>query len=142
MQQAINQQHIALDELKIRAEALSLVPKLGPAKEGLFDVGTLYRAGRRQIELEHDILLDDNNMSVEDGDELLPSEEKRFFAVQVKHELDVISDPDGRICYKRQVHFLRRDRDGQVIAREEYITDDKPKGCNLHIPPMRSAQRI
>ncbi|KAJ4022696.1 hypothetical protein NW766_001743 [Fusarium irregulare] len=88
--------------LKVRTEALSLVSKLGPAKEGLFDVGTLYRAGRRQIELEHDILLDDSNMSVEDGDKPLPSEEKRFFAVQVKHELEVISDTDGRIHYKRQ----------------------------------------
>jgi hypothetical protein len=126
--------------LKIRAEALSLAPKLGPAKEGLFDVGTLYRVGRRQIELEHDILLDDRKMSFKDADEPLPPEEKRFFAVPVKHELEVISDPDGRIYYKRQVHFLKRDSNGQVIAREEYITDDTPKGCNVHIPPMRSAQ--
>jgi hypothetical protein len=131
--------------LKIRAEALSLAPKLGPAKEGLFDVGTLYRVGRRQIELEHDIFIDDSKMSFEDhedADEPLPPEEKRFFRVPVKHELEVISDPDGRVYYKRQVHFLKRDRDGQVIARKEYITDDKPRGCNVHIPPMRSAQRM
>lgn len=119
-----------------------MAPKLGPAKEGLFDVGTLYRVGRRQIELEHDILLDDSKMSFEDHedtDKPLPPEEKHFFGVPVKHELEVISDPDGRIYYKRQVHFLKRDRDGQVIAREEYITDDKPRGCNVYIPPMRSA---
>ncbi|RBR26467.1 uncharacterized protein FIESC28_00761 [Fusarium coffeatum] len=128
--------------LKIRTEALSLVPRLGPAKEGLFDVGTLYRVGRRQIELEHDILLDDSKMSFKQADETLPPEEQRFFTVQVKQELEVISDPDGRICYKRQVHFLRRDHGGGVFAREEYINDDKPKGCNLHIPPMRSALRM
>jgi len=128
--------------LKVRTEALSLTPKLGPAKEGLFDVGTLYRVGRRQIELEHDILLDDSKMIFEDADQPLPPEEKRFFAVPVKHELEVTSDPDGRIYYKRQVHFLKRDGDSKVIARGEYITDDKHKGCNAHVPLMRSAQRM
>ncbi|KAM0426373.1 hypothetical protein ACHAPT_008419 [Fusarium lateritium] len=131
--------------LTARVEALSCLAQLGPAKEGLFDVGTLYRVGRRLIELEHGISLKDgvkDSGGNEDTDESLPPEEKRFFAVPVKHELEVISSQDGSIHYKRQVHFLKRDHQGQVVARQEYISDDKPSGCNVYIPLMRSAQRM
>lgn len=45
--------------LRTGLKGLALVPSVGPTKEGLFDVGTLYRAGRRQIELEHNVSLDE-----------------------------------------------------------------------------------
>lgn len=66
-------------------------------------MGTLYRVGRRQIELEHDVLLDYNEMDFGSNaleDEPLPPEEKRFFVVPVKHKLEVISGQDGSIRYK------------------------------------------
>ncbi|RMJ15228.1 hypothetical protein CDV36_005142 [Fusarium kuroshium] len=131
--------------LTTRVEALAYLAQVGPAKEGLFDVGTLYRVGRRLIELEHGISLDDGITDYCENrypEELLPPEGKRFFAIPVKHELEVISGQDGSVHYKRQIHFLQRDHQGQVISREEYISDDKPKGCNIYIPPMRSAQRM
>ncbi|KAJ4263050.1 hypothetical protein NW762_006663 [Fusarium torreyae] len=127
--------------LQIRLEALSWLGQLGPAKEGLFDVGTLYRIGRRLIELEHGISLDDTD-DLNFADVVMPPEEKRYFAIPVKHELEVISEQDGTFSYRRQVKFLKRDEEGKVIARGEYISDDKPRSCGIKIPPMRCAHRL
>ncbi|RSL51014.1 hypothetical protein CEP51_015265 [Fusarium floridanum] len=92
---------------------------VGPAKEGLFDVGTLYKVGRRLIELEHDISLDDGITDYgENNYAVLPPEGKRFFAVPIKHELEVISGEDGSIHYKRQIHFLQRDHQGQAFIKD------------------------
>ncbi|RSL56225.1 hypothetical protein CEP54_008958 [Fusarium duplospermum] len=113
--------------LTTRVEALACLAQLGPAKEGLFDVGTLYRVGRRLIELEHGISLDDGAMGYDDsnlGDDSLPPEEARFFAVPVKHELEVISGQDGSTHYERQVHFLQRDSQGQVVSREDQADEN------------------
>nr|RBQ86824.1 hypothetical protein FVER53263_00082 [Fusarium verticillioides] len=126
-------------DLKIRRMALSLLAHLGLAKEGLFDVGTLYRVGRRLIELEHDISLDDTAESVS---EVVPPEEKRYFAIPINHELQVVSNQDGTVSYRREVKFLRKDMEGNEIAREEYIYDGKPRGCSIRIPPMRCAYRL
>jgi hypothetical protein len=101
-------------DLKIRHMALSWMAQLGPAKEGLFDVGTLYRVGRRLIELEHYIALDDNAVGLES--EAVPPEEKRYFAIPINHELEVIPEKDGTLSYRRRVKFLRKDTEDNVIA--------------------------
>lgn len=129
--------------LQTRLEALSLMVQLSTAKEGLFDVGTLYRVGRRHIEIEHDISLDDDHHYEEIGGpdvtDLLPPEQKRAFAAPVNHELETYLDKDGAVRYRRQVRFLSRDQNGQVLTRIEYITDDKPRGSSLQVPNLRSA---
>ncbi|KAL6922468.1 hypothetical protein FSST1_006494 [Fusarium sambucinum] len=129
-------------DLEIRTRALSWLGQLGPAKEGLFDVGTLYRVGRRLIELEHEISLDHTDDTAGLAGMSMPPEEKRYFAIPVKHELEVISEQDSTVRYRRQVKFLSRDSEGNVIAREEHISDDKPRGCKIRIPPMRCAYRL
>ncbi|KAF5681353.1 hypothetical protein FDENT_8124 [Fusarium denticulatum] len=126
-------------DLEIRHIALSWLAQLGTAKEGLFDVGTLYRVGRRLIELEHDVSLDDTAEMVST---VVPPEERRYFAIPIKHELEVISEQDGTVRYRRQAKFLTKDKEGNVIGREEYIYDDKPRGCSIQIPPMRCAYRL
>ncbi|KAG5788949.1 hypothetical protein H9Q69_011989 [Fusarium xylarioides] len=126
-------------DLKLRHVALSWMAQLALAKEGLFDVGTLYRVGRRLIELEHDITLDDT-VGLESA--VMPLEGKRYFAIPINHELEVISKQDGTVSYRRQVRFLTKDTEGNVIAREEYIYDDRPRGCHIRIPPMRCAYRL
>ncbi|KAF5568015.1 C6 zinc finger domain-containing protein [Fusarium phyllophilum] len=126
-------------DLKLRHMALSWMAQLGLAKEGLFDVGTLYRVGRRLIELEHDITLDDT-VGLESA--VIPPEGKRYFAIPINHELEVISKQDGTVSYRRQVRFLTKDTEGNVIAREEYIYDDRTRGCHIRIPPMRCAYRL
>lgn len=136
--------------LQTRLKALSLLARVGPAKEGLFDVGTLYRVGWRQIELEHDISLDDPEVELYDGGDegwegyspgRIPPQQKRIFAVPVNHELDVISGMDGRTRYRRKVSFLRRDGLDREVAQREYIYDDGPKRRQLHLPSMRCARR-
>ena len=137
--------------IQTRLKGLSLLGLVGPTKEGLFDVGTLYRVGRRQIELEHGVSLDFYEDEPYDGDDgrgtgysagRMPPEEKRIFAVPVNHELDVISDQDGRRRYRRQVSFLKRDALGRVVVLKEYVYDDEPKQCPPHIPPMRCARSV
>ncbi|KIL85440.1 hypothetical protein FAVG1_11397 [Fusarium avenaceum] len=129
-------------DLETRLKGLSWLGQLGPAKEGLFDVGTLYRVGRRLVELEHEISLQDTDDPVGLANSVMPPEEKRYFYVPIKHELDVISKDDGTVTYRRQVEFLKRDAEGNVISRGEYIYDDKPRGCNIKIPPMRCSYRL
>lgn len=129
-------------DLETRLKGLSWLGQLGPAKEGLFDVGTLYRIGRRLVELEHEISLQDTYYPVGVASIVVPPEEKRYFAIPVKHELEVIPKEDGTASYRRQVQFLKREAGGNVISREEYIYDDKPRGCTIKIPPMRCSYRL
>ncbi|KAH7246672.1 hypothetical protein BKA59DRAFT_501576 [Fusarium tricinctum] len=129
-------------DLETRLKGLSWLGQLGPAKEGLFDVGTLYRIGRRLVELEHEISLQDTHDPVGLASAVIPPEQKRYFAIPVKHELEVIPKEDGTVSYRRQVEFLRRDAEGNVISRGEYIYDDKPRGCDIKIPPMRCSYRL
>lgn len=136
--------------LKTRLKTLSSMAHAGPAKEGLLDIGTLYRVGRRIIEIEHDISMEDyeDTHAANIGDahsgvlESMPPEEMRIFAVPVNHELDIYRDQDGRTRYRRQIHFLTRDSEGRVCAREEYFSDDTPRQCRLEIPPMRGARCV
>jgi hypothetical protein len=128
-------------DLETRLRGLYWLGQLGPAKEGLFDVGTLYRIGRRLVELEHVISLQDINDPVGLASTVMPPAEKRYFAIPVKHELEVIPKEDGTVSYRRQVEFLKRDAEGNVISRGEYISDDKPRGCDIKIPPMRCSYR-
>lgn len=129
-------------DLETRLRGLSWLGQLGPAKEGLFDVGTLYRIGRRLVELEHEISLQNTDDPVGLANTVMPPEEKRYFAIPVKHELEVIPKEDGTVSYRRQVEFLKRDPGGNVISRGEYIYDDKPGGCDIKIPPMRCSYRL
>ncbi|KAF5665065.1 hypothetical protein FHETE_6812 [Fusarium heterosporum] len=129
-------------DLETRLRGLSWLAQLGPAKEGLFDVGTLYRIGRRLVELEHEISLQDTHDPVRDASTVMPPEGKRYFAIPVKHELEVICKEDGTVSYRRQIEFLKRDEEGKVIVRGEYIYDDKPHGCDVKIPPMRCSYRL
>ncbi|KAH7220409.1 uncharacterized protein BKA55DRAFT_528160, partial [Fusarium redolens] len=126
-------------DLKIYYMALSWMAQLRLAKEGLFDVGTLYRVGRCLIELEHDTSLNDAEELENDA---IPPEEKRYFAILINHELEVISEKDGTVSYRRQVKFLRKDIEDNIIAREEYIYDGKPRGCSVKIPSMRCVYRL
>ena len=133
--------------LQTRLRGLALLPSVGPAKEGLFDVGTLYRAGRRHIELEHDISLDDyydhcHGTGTDCCAGLMPPERKRIFDVPVDHELKIISGLNGRKRYMRRVRFMMRDERGGVVSKDEYIYDDEPRRCQVQVPPMRGAWRL
>ncbi|KAL6410904.1 uncharacterized protein AUP68_07336 [Ilyonectria robusta] len=105
--------------------------QVGLVKEGLFDASTLYQVLRQLIEVEHNISLDgvDHNPTYNrdqppdrsrSGN--LPPEEKRIFAVSIKHKLEVISNKQqDNPSYRRQVRFHMRTSEGQVYAQKEYI---------------------
>jgi hypothetical protein len=128
--------------LDIRLEALSLLATLCVAKEGLFDVGTLYRVGQRVIEIEHDISLSCGGITDKvAADTPLPPRERRVLDALVDHELEVLTNMDGTTVYRRKVTFPMRDAAGRIFALEEYVTDQK-SFQGLRIPNMRCAHPI
>lgn len=129
--------------LETRLKALSLIPLACVAKESLFDVGTLYRVARRIIEIEHDISLDDEEMSsiVQSCNSTTwPPEERRVRGAPIDHELYAILSEDGTVTYRRTVWFLTRNDYGEVTRKKEYLTDQWPRNSVLHIPDMRCAR--
>ncbi|OBR02725.1 C6 zinc finger domain protein [Colletotrichum higginsianum IMI 349063] len=130
-------------DLQLRLEALALMADLPAPKEGFVDVGTLYRVGRLGIEIEHGVSLADGEIKRDPAALAalsFPPEEKRFFAAPIDHELDVIKNEDGSVTYRRTVSFLRRDADGNVHARQEYLTDDLPGAVSSQVPCMRCSK--
>ncbi|WYZ46200.1 hypothetical protein EsH8_IX_000425 [Colletotrichum jinshuiense] len=130
-------------DLQVRLECLSLMVELAAPKEGLVDVGTLYRVGRRNVEIEHEISLDDGTL--ESNPAALakfsfPPEEKRTFAAPIDHELDVIKNEDGTVTYRRTIRFLRRLAEGGVHTQQEYITDRKPGQVLPNVPSIRCSK--
>ncbi|GJC78172.1 hypothetical protein ColLi_01010 [Colletotrichum liriopes] len=130
-------------DLQIRLESLALMVDIAAPKEGFVDVGTLYRVGRLGVELEHGISLEDGTIEKDPAafaEFSFPPEEKRFFASPIDHELDVIKNEDGSVTYRRTVSFLRRDVEGNIHARQEYITDAIPGQVLPNIPCMRCSK--
>ncbi|KAF9873169.1 C6 zinc finger domain protein [Colletotrichum karsti] len=116
-------------DLQTRLEALELMAKIPAPKEGLLDVGTLYRVGRREAEIEHGVSLDDGTLERNQAamaELSFPPEEKRLLGAPIEHELDVIKNEDGTTMYRRTVHFVSKDAEGKVKKQTEYLLDRKP----------------
>ncbi|KAM0281457.1 hypothetical protein ACHAQH_003487 [Verticillium albo-atrum] len=125
-------------DLPIRLKALTLMGSVVAAKEGLFDVGTMYRISRRVIEMEHGMSVEDCVRAVEQRDVPYPPEVKRVFAVDFDHNLQARRAPGGETIYRRAIKMLVRTPEGPRVVASEYITDDMPVHCP-GIPSMRSA---
>jgi hypothetical protein len=127
--------------LETRLQALSWMPRLSAAKEGLVDLGTLYRVGRRVIEIEHSISLDDE-LCIHDNEgssHILGADDIRMVAVPVDHEMEVVTEKDGTVSYQRSVYFLMRNPDETMSSRKEYLRDGNLRQFDIQIPGMRSA---
>ncbi|KAG7101382.1 putative transcriptional regulatory protein C15D4.02 like [Verticillium longisporum] len=125
-------------DLPIRLKALTLMGNIVAAKEGLFDVGTMYRVGRRVTEMEHGMSLEDCVRAVEERDVPYPPEAMRIFAADFDRNLRVLKGPDGQMTYRRSINMLVRTPEGPRVVASEYLTDDMPIHCP-GIPSMRSA---
>ncbi|KAM0323662.1 hypothetical protein ACHAQA_008597 [Verticillium albo-atrum] len=125
-------------DLPTRLRALTLMGSLTAAKEGLADVGTLYRIGRRAIEFEHGMSLEDCIRAVNQHQVSYVPEAFRICAVDFDHSFRPGTGPDGEILYRRLVNLIVRTPEGTRVAASEYITDDIPGHCP-GIPNIRSA---
>lgn len=126
-------------DLATRLRALTLMRGVAVAKEGLVDVGTLYRAGHRVIEIEHGISLNDYSQLPFPEHYPLPPEERRVLGTPINHQLEVVTKTDGSIFYRRALNILTRSSDGHHRSRIEYITDDM-LGNDLGVPSMRCSK--
>ncbi|KAF6820906.1 C6 zinc finger domain protein [Colletotrichum musicola] len=133
-------------DLQTRLEALELMTTLPAPKEGLMDVGTLYRVGRRGAEIEHGVSLDDGTLEkdpVAMARVSFPPEQKRLIGAPIEHELDVIKNEDGTTTYRRTAHFLRKDENGEIHSQTEYLLDRKPgQVLSPNVPCMRSSKPL
>jgi hypothetical protein len=129
--------------LDYRLQALSLMAQLSVAKENIFDVGTLYRVGRRSIEFEHEISLatEDLEHQARESDAPMPSEEKRITDHALDHEPDVRTDEHGVTRYRRRVWFMMKDPvTGQMNGLEQWISDFLPS--HVSVPSIRCAKAV
>nr|XP_036581263.1 tannase subunit protein [Colletotrichum truncatum]KAF6789531.1 tannase subunit protein [Colletotrichum truncatum] len=97
-------------DLQTRLEALELMTKIPAPKEGLLDVGTLYRVGRRGAEIEHGVSLDDGTLEKNPAamaQVSFPPESKRLLGAPIEHELDVIKNENGTTTYRRTETFYQ-----------------------------------
>lgn len=123
-----------------RIEALSWMPHLTAAKESLLDLGTIYRVSRRVIEVEHDISLDDDlrPSDHETARRQLTPEDARVAAAPVDHEMEVITDEDGKVSYRRTVLIIIQYPDGTSSFEREILKERELRQFDLEIPGMRS----
>ncbi|KAJ2894264.1 uncharacterized protein MKZ38_007798 [Zalerion maritima] len=130
--------------LETRLGALSWMPHLSAAKESLIDLGTLYRVGRRVIEIEHGISLDDElrvcNSEVGWDNGELASEERRIVAAPIDHDVEIVAGDDGMTSFRRTVRFLMPDPNGNMSCRREYLGDCRLRQFDMEIPGMRRAR--
>lgn len=125
-------------DLPLRLRALALMGKVTAAKEGIADVGTMYRITRRVIELEHCISLDDYSNQTFMPAAHLPPLENRILYIEFNHRLEVVSSPGDPVEYRREVKMIAQTPDGPRVRSIESITDGISGHCP-GIPNMRSA---
>ncbi|CZR67598.1 uncharacterized protein PAC_17497 [Phialocephala subalpina] len=126
-------------DFETRVEALSWMPYLTAAKESLLDLGTLYRVGRRVIELEHEITLDDD-LRICDGKRPILPKDHRIVAAPVDHEMEALTADDGTVSYRRTVLLITQEVNGEKSIRREHMYERKLRQFDLEIPGMRSAR--
>ncbi|KAI0007570.1 hypothetical protein F4779DRAFT_591342 [Xylariaceae sp. FL0662B] len=104
-----------------RIQALSLVKKLGVCRENLWDMPTMYCAGRRIIEIEHGVLLNEPGQPATPvcwpG---LPPDENRVRDSTTKPGLVKQIDAHGREIFGRAGGFIRRKPEGDIYLQSEF----------------------
>ncbi|KAI1483240.1 hypothetical protein F4774DRAFT_214851 [Daldinia eschscholtzii] len=110
--------------LDTRLEALSLMKKLGAAKENLWEVSTMHAVARRMIEIEHDFLLDVNDKPlttpVWPG---LPPDEMRIRDSTTEPALSVHVDAQCQKVRERMAGFYRRTAEGDIYLQTDVVTE-------------------
>jgi len=108
--------------LPIRLTALSWMKALGVDRENLWDLSTMYRVGRRLIEIEHEIDLDDITVqSSLSRYAQVPPEERRIREVMLGPAVDIRQDDNGCQVLWTQMHSILWKPVDELVTQSEWI---------------------
>ncbi|KAH8686408.1 hypothetical protein BGZ61DRAFT_355463 [Ilyonectria robusta] len=111
--------------LDTRLEALRLMKILGIARENLWEVSTTHGVGRRVIEIEHDVLLDESDRpsapALRPG---LPPDEMRVRDTSTEPKASVHTSMRGFEIRGRIVGFFMRTADDTIYLHTEFLASE------------------
>ncbi|KAI0379043.1 hypothetical protein F5Y04DRAFT_290737 [Hypomontagnella monticulosa] len=108
--------------LETRIQALSLMKSLGVAKENLWETSTMHAAGRKIIELEHDLVLSEKGeISTSPVWPGLPPDEMRIRDSSTNYELTTEVNEKGQEIRGRLAGFFRRTAEGDIYLQTEFV---------------------
>ena len=111
--------------LATRLQALALIKEHGAARENLRNVRNMYPIGRRLIEIEHELVLDETDRPVEPLSPMSlapPAEGKRIRDLWSRPQVVKQKGPDGREVRGFPAGFVMLNDDGDIWNRVELIT--------------------
>lgn len=122
-----------------RLKALKLMSTIPAPKEGPIDVGTLYRAAQRAIEIEHDVSLDDSRHWVPKSELSYPFAANRVVCIPIRDQFETYINPDGSKSSRVALRVISHSAAGKRASRIEYLSDEPPKHCP-HLPSLRCSR--
>ncbi|KAI1373192.1 hypothetical protein F4677DRAFT_430517 [Hypoxylon crocopeplum] len=108
--------------LTTRVQALSLMKKLGVNRESLWEASMMHATGRRMVEIEHDVLLDEHGqLTTAPRWPGLPPDEMRIRDSTTAPKPTVQTDDQGHEIRGRMAGFFRRTPEGEIYLQTEFI---------------------
>ncbi|KAL7628028.1 hypothetical protein AAE478_002224 [Parahypoxylon ruwenzoriense] len=127
-------------DLDIRLEALRLIKILGVPRENLWEVDQMYALGRRVIEIEHDVLLDNiGRPSTPVPCPGLPPDERRIRFTCTEPKASVHVDQNGRKVQGWTAGFIMRSLEDVVFVHSEFIGSE---GTGIAVYPISPSLTI
>ncbi|KZL66166.1 C6 zinc finger domain protein [Colletotrichum tofieldiae] len=112
----------ACRHLETRLEFLRLMPILGLPRENMWESDVLIAAGKKIIEVEHDVKLDGSGRPISSPSHIRPPNESRvtdLWKDSRAREENLLMDDEGISC--RTIKLLRRDDTGRTYLHAEYL---------------------
>ncbi|KAH8648626.1 hypothetical protein BX600DRAFT_555084 [Xylariales sp. PMI_506] len=117
--------------LATRLEALRLVRTYGAARESFWESGKMYQLGRRLIEVEHDLELDEDDQPITHSGSWIdfPPEDRRVLNSYLNKDSVVEVEVGGEVLSGVALGLLIRDLEGSVRLQNEFIFVE-PDDCH------------
>lgn len=108
--------------LSVRLEALNLLKTYGAAKEGFWERDKMYQLGRRIIEIEHDITLDETDKPIGRVlDTALPPDNRRIRNTIFDERKTIQGEVDGSPVRGSPVGFIMQDITHNLLVQYDFI---------------------
>ncbi|KAK7417443.1 hypothetical protein QQX98_004563 [Neonectria punicea] len=132
--------------LDTRLDALRLIKVLGIPRENLWEVSTIYGVGRRVIEIEHDVVLDDMGRPlIPPSCSGLPPDYMRVRDTSTETKATVHQNMLGFEVHGRIVSFAMRTLDDTIYMHTEFLSS-RPNGESSENTrpkmPIRRAKKL
>ncbi|KAI4863359.1 hypothetical protein F4820DRAFT_377933 [Hypoxylon rubiginosum] len=126
-------------DFDMRVEALRLMMVLGVPRENLWEIDQMFAIGRRVIEMEHDVVLDDLGCPITPA--LCPSppaDEKRVRFTITEPNLFTHVNVNKEEVLGWSVDFVMRDKEDTIFSHTEFIPKERLETTLYPISPPAS----